>query len=400
MRLSRSYVGFICVTLSLMFHIFFVKFNFFPYYSLLPYVLFGGVVFLLEISKGNNKYIYNIIFIMILIMWGAVSYIYNMEGDYYYQKEVIVISIFYFLSAIAIKRIFYFFNIKYTIENVLFCSLFAWGGNIILSAIANIYPDILSLLLDFINIDGWDKQKTLYIANYRYVGIFQSFFGFGLINSFFLILFMWYIVRYSATNLRYILIAVYLIFSVLGLMFSRTTLIGIVLSLLLAILNFKKKNILITLFFYILSATIILFAYSEFFSEKVMFGLELLINYENSQAAGSMESLSSSWVILPTSIESWILGDSYFKNIDNLGDFLGYYKGTDVGFSRIIFANGVIGLALLCGYIFFLFKTSFRGVLIPSLFFICFLLLNVKGVALPYSFIYLFFIIDKDGYNG
>ncbi|MDD2169059.1 hypothetical protein Q7526_02520 [Glaesserella parasuis] len=399
MRLSRNHIGFICVTLSLMFHIFFVKFNFFPYYSLLPYILFGGVFFLLDISKGNNKYIYNIIFILILIMWGGISYIYNMEGDYYYLKEVIVISIFYFFSAIAIKRIFYFFNIRYTIENVLFYILFAWGGNIILSTIANIYPDILSLLLDFINIDGWDKQKTLYFANYRYIGVFQSFFGFGVINSFFLILFMWYIVRYSATRLRYIFIAVYLIFSVLGLMFSRTTIIGIVLSLLLAILNFKRKNILIILCFYILSATTILFGYSDLFSEKVMFGLEFLINYENSQAAGSMESLSSFWSILPTNMESWILGEGYFKNIDNFGSVLGYYKGTDVGFSRIIFANGVIGLVLLCGYIFFLFKMSFRGVLIPSLLFVCFLLLNVKGVALPYSFIYLFFIMDKESYN-
>ena len=53
-----------------------------------------------------------------------------------------------------------------------------------------------------------------------------------------------------------------------------------------------------------------------------------------------MFSILSMFSILPESYKTWIIGDNMY-NLKN-----GYYMNTDVGYSRVIFANGLLGLSV------------------------------------------------------
>ncbi|WP_447294729.1 hypothetical protein, partial [Acinetobacter baumannii] len=82
----------------------------------------------------------------------------------------------------------------------------------------------------------------------RLVGIGASFFAAGILNSFFLILLAYYI-NYSKGKKNYfLLLTLFLIISIVGILFSRTTIIGIVLSIFF-FLNYKNLFKVVLLIF-------------------------------------------------------------------------------------------------------------------------------------------------------
>ena len=70
---------------------------------------------------------------------------------------------------------------------------------------------------------------------------------------------------------------------------------------------------------------------------------ELFINYSQS---GKLESDStnhlSEMYVYPDNLKTWILGDGRFIAEDGMH----YYKGTDVGYLRILFFMGLFGLLI------------------------------------------------------
>ena len=86
----------------------------------------------------------------------------------------------------------------------------------------------------------------------------------------------------------------------------------------------------------------------------------------------------------PETLKTWIIGDGYMLSANNdpyyIGPFyLGYYKGTDVGYLRFIYYFGIIGL-IPC--IMQMIKTTQIGMKrLPEYSVLCFMLLMVNFIC-------------------
>ena len=196
----------------------------------------------------------------------------------------------------------------------------------------------------------------------------------------------------------YAIIMVFVLFS--GILIARTTLIGIPLAGLVLvhyIVNVKSfiKTIFIAIILVII--TVILFIYiTPMLDDKMSkWAFELIFNFmdEGEVSGESANELKGMWDILPTNIDTWLLGDGYFKS--STGN---YYKGTDVGVMRIIFFIGLIGLFAIFKLfmVFFLTKKADKDTqALLKVLFIWFVVMNLKGVFLPIHVACLFSIINN-----
>ncbi|HFF4284057.1 TPA: hypothetical protein ACGCY0_003883, partial [Acinetobacter baumannii] len=152
--------------------------------------------------------------------------------------------------------------------------------------------------IQIINIDGLSSDTLQNFSEARLVGIGASFFAAGILNSFFLILLAYYI-NYSKGKKNYfLLLTLFLIISIVGILFSRTTIIGIVLSIFF-FLNYKNLFKVVLLIFPLFFLLII---YGKTLSEsnaQIAFGLDFLFNTKNSQASSSFNGLKEMYDILP-----------------------------------------------------------------------------------------------------
>ena len=81
-------------------------------------------------------------------------------------------------------------------------------------------------------------------------------------------------------------------------------------------------------------------------SKLFYFAAELFINLFSGQGleTESTDILLEMYQILPTTLTTWLVGDGFYlaqNSVDGL-----YYMGTDVGYLRIIFATGIIGVVI------------------------------------------------------
>lgn len=392
----RKVIGYPFIIFSLIVYIYFLKINFFPIYLILPYLLFGVVFFIFEVIKNGlvKKYFYYFFWVLVSLIWASFSYIYNVDSDFFYVKENLVLSLIFFFSAFSIKKIYKIFGVDFNFKNIVFFSSLALGFQLIFSLIANFVPSIFNVAIQVVNIDGLSSDALQNFSEARLVGIGASFFAAGILNSFFLIL-LAYSINFNCDKRKYFfLLSIYLIISIVGILFSRTTIIGILLSSLF-FLNYKS---LFKISLILVPSLILLLIYGKSLvasNSQIAFGLDFLINFEDSQASSSFGGLKEMYEILPDNLNTWFLGDAKYKVVSRGGEFLAYYKDTDIGYFRVIFYNGLIGLFLFFLMNFYLLRKSFyfnRSLL--ALLLICFLALNLKGVANVYFFCFLFFLID------
>ncbi|RDJ58183.1 hypothetical protein, partial [Acinetobacter baumannii] len=390
------------IVFSLIIYIYFLKINYFPVYLILPYLIFGLFIFLFEVVKNGlrKKYFYYFLLVIISGAWSLVSFVLNIDSDLFYVKENLLLSLILFFLAFSIKKIYKILDVDFNFENIVLFSSLALVFQLIFSLVVNFVPSIFNTTIQIINIDGLSSDTLQNFSEARLVGIGASFFAAGILNSFFLILLAYYI-NYSKGKKNYfLLLTLFLIISIVGILFSRTTIIGIVLSIFF-FLNYKNLFKVVLLIFPLLFLLII---YGKTLSEsnaQIAFGLDFLFNTKNSQASSSFNGLKEMYDILPDNLRTWILGDAKYKVVSQNGDFSSYYKETDVGYFRIVFYNGLVGLLLFFLMTFYILKKSFyfSGFLIFVLL-LCFFSLNLKGVATIYSFCFLFFLVDSALYGN
>ncbi|MCU4611632.1 hypothetical protein [Acinetobacter parvus] len=393
--------GYPFIVFSLIIYIYFLKINYFPVYLILPYLLFGLFIFVFEVVKNGlrKKYFYYFLLVIISGAWSLVSFVLNIDSDLFYVKENLLLSLILFFSAFSIKKIYKILDVDFNFENIVLFSSLALVFQLIFSLVVNFVPSIFNTTIQIINIDGLSSDTLQNFSEARLVGIGASFFASGIINSFFLIL-LAYSINFNCDKGKYFfLLALYLIISITGILFSRTTIIGILLSSLL----FLTYRSLFKASLLIVPSLILLLMYGKSLAEsnsQIAFGLDFLFNFEDSQASSSFSVLQEMYGILPDNMKTWILGDSKYKVVSQDGDLLAYYKDTDVGYLRVIFYNGLVGLFLFFLMTFYLLKKSFY--FSRALFFLllmCFLILNLKGMANVYFFCFLFFIVNMEDFK-
>ena len=79
--------------------------------------------------------------------------------------------------------------------------------------------------------------------------------------------------------------------------------------------------------------------------------------------------------IFPETIQTWIIGDGYWNNPYGSG----YYMHTDVGYLRLIYYFGLVGLFVYLLMQVSIIKNSFEQKLLIYTIFLYLLVLNLKG---------------------
>lgn len=159
-------------------------------------------------------------------------------------------------------------------------------------------------------------------------------------------------------------ISAFIVITIIGNIIARTTLVGVVVSLIYVILNrifsFYEipkdgrhrigRTLLIPI---LLAIPICTLEYNNnaTFRKLLRFGFEGFFSLaEKGRWEVSSNNTLEGMVVFPDNVKTWVIGDGYFENqrndINYIGDATegGYYMGTDVGYLRFTFYFGLIGL--------------------------------------------------------
>lgn len=268
-------------------------------------------------------------------------------------------------------------------------------------------PPINDFLFNLQGIDETSWVIEMYKGK-RLIGLGCFYFGGGLIYGLGLIIIMSLLLNYKNKRNSIILMLEYILIFIVGICIARTCLVGAAISFLMVLIKlFHRKinkyvlNICFKFFTFILAITFsLVFMYSispkiqDEYGMIIDFGFEAFINYaeEGKLETASSEGLKTlyNW---PTETKTYFIGDGRF--IGDNGD--GYYKHTDVGYLRLIYYFGLLGLLLIIlqnWYILNYLKDYWptrKSNCLSTVIFIYFLLLNLKGYIdmTPYLFLYL-----------
>lgn len=392
-----------CTKVLLMIKLLFVSLLIFCYISLIKPILLGFPIAYLLVPFGvllflidtlNNKFnIRSDFFKMFLILFFIVfffmiSIFINQTGDSYYIKEVFQFNIFAFFSAYFIVR-YYINNFDSDINKFVLIFSNVVFFQLIISFIALINPIFFNFIFSIIDSTILFEDALESFSDFRMVVIGTPFFGSAIINCFTLALIAAY---YPTSKYKKLSLFLWVSIATLGMVSARTTIVGIIISLIIYLIQFYKFRSNIILYLFVLT-TLLLFILpniklSEQFSNIQNFAFDFLLNFKDSKASDSTGDLLQMYQIIPKNLQTWLIGDGFFKDGDGL-----YYKGIDIGYLRIIFANGLLGLFMYLLLNFFIINKS--KIPYSFLVFSIVLILNFKGFTNMIYLILLFFIFKN-----
>ncbi|WP_333667331.1 hypothetical protein [Acinetobacter guillouiae] len=364
-----------------------------PYYTVLPLFILGTFLFFLTIRNIKRDYLV----ILLIIVFNFFSYIFssliNQIFIFDYIKQIPLLFLFNFFSAFFLIHL----SKKIFVDKTVFFKLaiFAVVIQILISFFAYLSSSIYNVIFSIVDV-GLDTDQVDSFNSSRVVGVGASFFGAGILNSFFLVL-ITILYQKSIIKSSFIYFLSFFVISVIGMMLSRTTSIGIFLSLIIITVDFnKKKNFkiigaLLFVFIMVFISLPILNKLNERFVDILKFGFEFIYNFGDSQARDSASELPRMFEKLPGSYSTWLIGDAQYMN-----EYGGYYKNIDIGYLRILYATGLLGLFSYIYLHFYLIKNNELFYGYRKFVFILFIILNIKGVANLFPFLILLFFYNKE----
>ena len=140
---------------------------------------------------------------------------------------------------------------------------------------------------------------------------------------------------------------------VVGNMMSRTTIVGVFLSIIyMVFVKFNKrltlnkrqmKSVLIWVAGLLAAISFVVYKYNNSFDfhQNMRYAFEFFFNYlETGEFETSSTNRLKAMVVWPDNFQTWVIGDGWFANPENPDSF---YKYTDVGYLRLIYYCGLIG---------------------------------------------------------
>lgn len=383
--------------------------------------IIGAVVYILKQIRLNQSLRIMMdaslgsMFILMLsvIVVSFFTLIYNSTSDVVFIKSMLV-NLFTLFGAYFISLL-----IQITYKKVLFYTLakyliMAASIQMLLSLWLFLTPNS-SLILNSILSYSYLESATLNsLEGFRLLGFGTTFFGSGIIHSFILLIItiVFQIKKFNFLgNLAYTF--AFLLISIVGMMMARTVIVGLVLALILSlyktrfwrlILSKQLQDIFKNLVLVVAVFTIIIINLPPDIYNALevayMFGFEL---FENIFSSGKIETGSTNVMfdmyVFPDNWKTWLIGDGYFA--DPLNPIFAYYMGTDIGFIRMLFYFGGIGLIVFFLYqfvvIFQVYKRNVDIGLLPFVFiYILFVALNLKGLTDLFPLVILFYFCSKN----
>lgn len=330
----------------------------------------GVMIMAYDLLSGKNKNVTDRSFIIILVISSLFSLIcyasttLNNTSEYTYSTYVVSMLVWSsaaYTSFRFIKKAHGYSSIR-LISNYIIALCVA---QCIIAMLVDVFPSINHFIRQYIVLAEQLSNE------HRLIGLGISFDPAGIRFSAALIICAAMMID-NAYNNKYIiayLISFFIIF-IIGNMLSRTTTVGALIAI--ALFVYKSKfwkgysskgiaNILrnsAVIIILLVPIVIVLYNNSLSFRELCDFGFEGFINYVQTGKwkTHSSDILQGMWSVWPDNIKTWIIGDGYFSNPDNPRL---YYMGTDVGYARLIFYCGIIGLTMF-GCLFIYLSTFFR----------------------------------------
>lgn len=188
----------------------------------------------------------------------------------------------------------------------------------------------------------------------------------------------------------------FMIIATIGNMISRTTTVGVALSLiylLLVVLNMDKKEIsksktrfwkwMIVILGLSIPLIVYYYRYNDVIYKNLRFAFEGFFSLvEKGEWDVHSNDMLQNMVVFPESLKTWIIGDGYF-NAPHLSDpyyvgpYVGdFYKGTDIGYLRFIFYFGLIGLLMFMTFFCYAAKICIKHISSLRIMFLLILAVN------------------------
>lgn len=364
--------------------------------TLLAVIGFGVFFASLYKRKTENKALLSfILFVFAMLPFMFMSFLtafINRTMDFEFLRLAFSFVLMYF-AAYLLLFVLDNFNIEVSKRNVSELIVYAVLIQSVLSFFMYFSPALQNIVFTYIDISALGLMKMEALRESRIIGFSRSFFGAGIYSGLGLLI-LGYLLRYHADTTKKIVwfIFLFVIIFTIGMMMARTTIIGAGLSLVFIFLpkkesmkfSIRKSSIKKVLVFGLLPTLpvllIVLLVPSAFNSiERILsFGFELFI----SVADGKGLQTNSTDVLMnmfkfPDTVETWLIGDGLW----GLYGGMSYYMNTDVGYSRMVYYFGAIGLVCFLLFQAYLIKKSF-GYSLFSVFLLCYVLaLNIKGFA-------------------
>lgn len=181
--------------------------------------------------------------------------------------------------------------------------------------------------------------------------------------------------QFESCNANKVLVAMYWLsffaITIVGNMIARTTTIGVIISLVyMTIISVRADRgirwPLLRSFLFVMLVCIPISVYlyqsDETFREDFRFGFEGFVSLiETGTWKVDSNDILATMYRFPETLKTWIIGDGYIESANSdpyyLGEYyMGYYKGTDVGYLRFIYYAGLPFLASFL--VFFIYVTK------------------------------------------
>lgn len=391
------------VALILMFLYFYtITFSFLPFsttviFGIFGFLWFGLLVLQDKISFTINKYMMR--FLILLFSVGSVSMVslaINSTRDIkfisYVFSTLAIIFASYFVIKI-LKKMKYELSFEFIgrlIINVIFIqSIIAFSMFLI--------PELKELLLGLekLTADQYEQVNALFEFRIFGLGASKTFMA-GIYNGFGLILMAIFFRMYKFSSKQLFVFSLkFLLIFLVGMMMARTTLVGALLAISIILMPkdfkatismVKKRFLFITLAFIVPIVIILLLmnfssTFAMTFGRAIEYGFEMFVNYF---AYGSFETDSTNelktFYVFPTELKTYIIGDGYWAHPTDIGQ---YYMNIDVGYLRLIYYFGIVGLLTYLSMQIYLIVRAYKSFNIGAeiyLFVVAYLLiLNLKG---------------------
>lgn len=223
-----------------------------------------------------------------------------------------------------------------------------------IQAVLGIVIDNIPIVQQWVDVYINQDQAFLHKVN-RLYGIGASFDTAGIRFSCALVGIGYLLTRDIPDKMRFFYFILWTVIVVLGSVMSRTTLVGTVASLgyiLIERISLGKgktikffRIILSVSVIVILFVSIVVYCYNTIpeFRSYLQYGFEGFFKfYETGRWSTDSTDKLQRMVIFPNNTKTWLIGDGWFEAPSGNG----FYMGTDVGYLRLIFYSGIMGLAL------------------------------------------------------
>lgn len=318
-------------------------------------LIISVIGFIYYISRFKASDIYRIVdvvkMIIPLAIWMGFSIVANSSTQIWFLQYVVLQILFMFGAVFVIH-----FGKLYKITTLLwFFVIYILTQDII--AFSGLQMPTIYSLLDSIQVSELSESRRQIIETRAFgFGEFAVFGGGVWIAIGLLCMTLLYKLKEMST---YVYILLFMLLLGTGLFVARTSLTGLLsVVILLFPINKNKKK----MFFLVIWGGVFLFflqfqeSYFESIGLNTNYAFEIFNKYGETGhiQSNSYNATREMWKTLPTEASTWLIGDAMYE--DKAG---GYYMHTDVGYLRVIFYGGLVGLFLYLLYIFKLTNLSY-----------------------------------------